>query len=87
MVKGTDYVVHNLFNVDVGVFPGVYDAGCDVLKDGGSHISRWWIEYIGEVVFRKHRMRGVGTIWIFPWLVLMLSMRVSANCLNVMEEE
>ena len=80
-MKSTNNIVHDFFDGHVGMFPGVYDTGRNILEDDGSHISGWWIEYIGEVVFRKHRMCWVSTIWIRPWFVLVLLVSFSKHVL------
>ena len=78
-MESADDVAHDFFDGNVGMFPGVYNTGCNILEDDGSHVSGRWIEDIGEVVFGKHRVRRVSTIGICPWFVLVLSVRVSAN--------
>lgn len=86
VVEDADDIVENLLDGDVGMVPCVNNAGRDVFEDGGCDLAGWFVQDVGEVVFRQEGVCGVRAMRIRPHFVLMFATCIhdrGAACLEL----
>lgn len=73
MMEYLEAIFRNLPIGDVGVFPSVQDARCDVFQNGRSDLTSWLIEDVGKVILGQQGVGRVGAVRVSPWFILVLA--------------